>query len=618
MTAIFDDREVLRGKPGVHALIVGVSDLPYCFAASGPMAEETFGLCPVEGAAISAQRFCDWLLERKQYLPQPLATVRLLLSPLHGTALPGTADSSASLENFLDALYEWRTDASANVGNISVFYFSGWGFGIGNDIALVLTDFGRPRRPVMSGTVSFDNIYAGMSPSFSNADVATTQFYFVDAGRAHEPSAQPYLASVANAFSLVPSRRRDLRNAPVFYSSVAGGMPFSHVGGPSVFGEVLLDCLKVRAAEATEGFRAGQRVWRVSVNSLNAALEREFDKLATDAKMKLQQNYALGGIVKEATICTLPEAPPMKALKFDRRKQSTGPGMHLLIAGVSSYRHGKGGQGNPATIDLGIGQLTAAATTAYLLCQWFLAHEDQFEIPLVSVRALLSPAAEEIERRPALADFGDRCTLDNFLAAAAEWREDAAMHPKGLTVFYFAGHGAQRTKGDSILLFEDFGDGVGGPLRRAVDTETIFFGMAPSKARKQIARNQLYFIDACRVRPAVFKSYRLMHTTPVFEVEEAERDDRYAPVFFAATSGSQAYAVPGEQTTFGRILLDILDRGDQGAANIAGKPKSVISVHSLDKELQAGIEESNKKTGADQEYSLEGIAKDAILLSWGK
>jgi hypothetical protein len=292
--------------------------------------------------------------------------------------------------------------------------------------------------------------------------------------------------------------------------------------------------------------------------------------------------------------------------------------MHLLIAGVSSYRHGKGGQGKPATIDLGIGQLTAAATTAYLLCDWFLAHVGQFEIPLASVRALLSPAAEEIERRPVLSDFGDRCTLDNFLTAAAEWREDAARHPESLTVFYFAGHGAQRTKGDSILLFEDFGDGVGGPLRRAVDTETIFYGMAPSTKRRQIARRQLYFIDACRVRPAVFKNYRLMHTSPVFEVDEVERDDRSAPIFFAATSGSQAYSVPGEQTTFGRILLDVLSGGDPGATSMVGKSRSVISVHSLDEELQAGIEESNRKTGADQEYSLEGIAKDAILLSWGK
>jgi hypothetical protein len=616
VTLVVDHRDALGGKPGVHVLIVGVSELPYC-SGFGHLAEETFGLRSLEGPAISAQRFLDWLVQRQQHLPQPLATVRLLVSSRNGDALAGAADGSASLEHFLDALYEWRADASTHPGHIAMFYFSGWGFGIGNDVALVLSDFGRPRRPVMAGTVSFDNIYAGMSPSYSNADVATTQFYFIDAGRHHDPRALPYLSSVTDAFSLAPSHRRDLRNAPVFYSSVAGGMPFSRVGGATIFGEVLLACLEGRAAEATEEYRAGQRVWRVSVNSLNAALEREFDKLAAAGDTKgLQQTYALGGIVKDATICTLPEAPPMKALVFSRRQTPDTPGLHVLIAGVSTYRHGRGGHGKPAAIDLGIGQLSAAATSAFRLGQWFIAHEDRFETPLESVRVLLSPSALEIERTPELAGFGDRCTLDNFLAAAAEWRDDAARHPNSVTVFYFAGHGAQRTKGDSILLFEDFGDGVGGPLRKAVDTETVFYGMAPSKARKRIARTQLYFIDACRVRPAVFKNYRLMHTTPIFEIEEVERDDRHAPVFYAAASGSQAYAVPGEHTTFGRILLDVLARGNHAANDVRDSANAVISVRSLDTELQAGIEESNKRTGADQEYSLEGIAKDAIVLSW--
>ena len=618
MTLVVDNRAALSGKPGVHALIVGVSDLPFCDGGSGPTAEETFGMRSVEGAAISAQRFYDWLLEKQQHLPLPLATVRLLLSPVKGTtSLDPAATGSASHDNFLDALYDWRADAATSPANMTFFYFCGWGFGIGNDIALVLSDFGRPRRPVMAGTVGFDNVYAGMSPSFSQAEIAMTQFYFVDAGRWFSPKALPYLASVTDAFSLAPTHRRDLRNAPVFYSSVAGGMPFSRAGGTTVFGEILLDCLNGRAAEATNEFHAGQRVWRVSVNSLNAALERDFDKLATGAETSIQQNYALGGIVKEATICFLPEPPPMKALRFDRRKkQRDAPGMHVLIAGVSSYLHGKGGRAKPATIDLGIDQLSAAATSAYLLCQWLLAHQDRFAIPLETLRVLLSPAPEEIERRPELADFGDRCTLQNFLAAAAEWRDDAARHPDSVTMFYFAGHGAQRTKGDSVLLFEDFGDGVGGPLRNAVDTENILYGMAPARARPQMARTQMYFIDACRVRPSAFKNYRLMHTTSVFEIDELERDDRHAPIFFAATSGSQAYAVPGMQTTFSRILLDILERGGVDADRSDDGAKRVVSVHTLDKGLQAGIDASNRETGADQEYSLEGIAKDAIILSW--
>lgn len=615
MTLLIDNRAALAGMPGVHALVVGVSDLPHCVGGAGPPAEETFGMRGVAGAAISAQRFYDWLIERQQHFPLPLSTVRLLLSPLYDEDSPSFATTgAATLENLLDALYAWREDASANPANITFFYFSGWGFGIGTDIALVLNDFGRPGRPLMWATLSFDNIYTAMSPSFNRREVATTQFYFVDAGRGYFARALSYQASVTTAFALAPTQQRDLRTAPVFYSSVAGGMPFALVGGTTMFGEILIECLNGRAAEATDQYRAGQRVWRVSVNSLNAALEREFDKLETERHVP--QTYALGGIVKDATICNLPEAPPMKALTYDRRKgRGDTPGLHVLIAGVSSYPHGKGGQAKPATIDLGIDQLSAAATSAYLMCQWFLTARDQLGIPLVTMRALLSPVAGEVERRPELAGFGDRCTLQNFLAAAADWRDDAARNPQNVALFYFAGHGAQRTKGDSVLLLEDFGDRVGGPLRNAVDTENIFFGMAPSRARKQIARMQVYCIDACRVRPAAFKNYQYMHATPVFEIDELEREDRFAPIYFAATSGSLAYAVPGKQTTFSHILLDYLDRATNSADAGAGNGTSIITVHSLDQALQEGIKESNRATGADQDYSLEGIAKDATILS---
>lgn len=618
MTLVIDNRLDLGDNPGVHALIVGVSDMPHTAGGWGSRAEETFGIQSVEGAAISAYRFYDWLIEQSQHLPRPLATVRLLLSPMDGTAFPVQAPiESASLDNFLAALYDWRADATTHQDHVTFFYFAGWGFGVSNDIALVLSDFGRPSRPLMWSTVSFDNIYWGMSPSFIDKDVATTQFYFVDAGRAYFREAMPYLSSVTAAFNLAPKVQRDVRNAPVFYSSVAGGLPFSRIGGTTLFGESLLNCLKGQAAEAADEYVGGERRWRVSVNSLNAALEREFDKLRKELGESFPQNYALGGTVKDATICYLPAAPPMKALVVDRRKErGDNPGLHVVIAGVSSYSHGKGGRGTPARIDLGIEQLSSAATSAYLLCRWLLDHQDRLSVPLATLRVLLSPVADEIVRTPALADFGDRCTLQNFLRAAGEWRDDAAKHSGSSTLFYFAGHGAQRTKGDSVLLFEDFGDGVGGPLRNAVDMENVFFGMAPSRDRKRIARTQLYFVDACRVRPAVFRNYQFMHTTAVFDIDELERDDRKAPIFFAATSGSLAYAVPGQQTTFSRVLLDCLNADAVHTDPSVGDGRTLISIHSLDRGLQAGIEVSNKKTGADQEYALEGIAKDAVVFAW--
>src|SRR4051794_21365769 len=127
MTLLIDNRAALAGMPGVHALIVGVSELPHAVGGTESPAEVTFGMSGVAGAAISAQRFYDWLVETQQHLPLPLSTVRLLLSPLQGTDSPSFATTSAAtLENLLDALYGWRDDANANSGSITFFYFSGW------------------------------------------------------------------------------------------------------------------------------------------------------------------------------------------------------------------------------------------------------------------------------------------------------------------------------------------------------------------------------------------------------------------------------------------------------------------------------------------------------------
>ena len=614
MTLLFDNRERLGTAPGIHALIVGVGELPHAEHGSGERAEKTFGITGVPGAAVSAYAFFQWLLNTRSSLRLPLATVRVLLAPRSAGQFDDLGETATpTLDNFLDALHEWRTDAASHSGNATFFFFAGWGFGMGNDIALVLSDFGRPSRPLMSRAVSFDNIYAGMSPSFFTDEVARTQIYFVDAGRRYFEEALPYLSSVTEAFNLAPKGRRDTRNAPVFYSSVAGGLPYSRVGGMTIFGKILLDCLHGKAAEATDEYRDGRRLWRVSVNSLNAALEREFDR-----EPEQLQSYALGGTVKDATICFLEHAPEAKALVLDARAQHVS-GLHILIAGVSAYPHGLGGQANTARITLGVDQLSAAATSAFLLYKWLLANQHKFAMPLLTVRVLLSPAMAESQQNQALSQFGDRCTLQNFLAAAGDWRDDAATHSDNVTLFYFAGHGAQRKKGDTVLLLEDFGEAVGGPLRNAVDVDNIFYGMSPSETRRNIARTQLYFIDACRVRPSAFKNYQMMSTTAVFEVEEMGKDDRHAPIFHAATSGSIAYGITGQQTVFNRLLLECLERTAVRQQVTPMGSRDVITINSLDQALQAGMNawtRENEDKGVDQQYALEGIAKDGIIFSW--
>ena len=48
-----------------------------------------------------------------------------------------------------------------------------------------------------------------------------------------------------------------------------------------------------------------------------------------------------------------------------------------------------------------------------------------------------------------------------------------------MTIFYFAGHGVQRTQRDAVLLLDDFGAPGGESLANTVDANHLFDGMVP-------------------------------------------------------------------------------------------------------------------------------------------
>ena len=138
-------------------------------------------------------------------------------------------------------------------------------------------------------------------------------------------------------------------------------------------------------------------------------------------------------------------------------------------------------------------RLTATALSAYLILDWVIrAHQSgQLPFPLATCRLLLSPTPSELQKappigneqqpyRPTMAQLGaPRCTLKSLRDAAAYWRADAETRSDAATLFYFAGHGIQRSRGDQILLLEDF---ASSPLllEYAVDVSSLRDGMAPT------------------------------------------------------------------------------------------------------------------------------------------
>jgi len=271
--------------------------------------------------------------------------------------------------------------------------------------------------------------------------------------------------------------------------------------------------------------------------------------------------------------------------------------LHALIVGVSAYRHLPGG-GDPGPNDYGMRQLSACAASAVSVARWLEMAAGRLMVPLGTCRVLLSPSPNELDEIPQIARDAEMATRENIRRAALAWREDAATDRDNVALFYFAGHGVQRTRSDAVLLAHDFAEGGGNPLYNAFDVNNLFGGMAPSVERPAMARTQLWFIDACRAFPAAFDGFERLVATEIFEVVLSDRDDRCAPIYFGALPGASAYSIRGGYTLYSTALLESL--GDAGAERPPGQQSWFVTAGSLLRGMQAVIAEINEAESSDQ------------------
>jgi hypothetical protein len=275
------------------------------------------------------------------------------------------------------------------------------------------------------------------------------------------------------------------------------------------------------------------------------------------------------------------------------------PALHALVVGVSAYPHLPGGDGEQVGVSQGMRQLSATATSAVELKRWLEEAAPRLPVPLGSVRLLLSPSPAELAVDPTLADGAREATRERFREEALAWRKVCAEDPENIALFYFAGHGVQRSNSDMVLLLSDFADAEGNPLANAVDVHNLFGGMAVSASRPAMARTQLWFVDACRNYPAQFRGFAEHSATQIFDVELLDGPDtRCAPIYFGALPGGSAYSMPGDRTLFSRALFEALEHS--GGTKLEGSNSWVVTPESLLVGMKEEMRRLNLKYGADQ------------------
>jgi Caspase domain len=306
---------------------------------------------------------------------------------------------------------------------------------------------------------------------------------------------------------------------------------------------------------------------------------------------------------------------------FDNRAALAGkPGLHAFIAGAGAYRHlpgfvpAPGVTFTPAPKNYNMGQLPSTPLTVARIVEWLIRNNTALTFPLATCRVLVSDAHGASP--PAFAPAGttiDRCSRDNFDREAKSWRDDAKGNPADATLFYFAGHGIQRSKDDSVMLMDDFGDGSGGTLNKAVSSGNLYNGMGDLVGYPNIAKTQLFFIDACRAMPSEFTQYEMMNVPNLWDVPTQALDPRTAPIYHATRSGQLAGGIPTVGTIFGEALESCLDNDAAELDDTTGVASWQITPSSLTRAMRIVVAALNATYNWDQDFVVDRDSAVATL-----
>jgi Caspase domain len=294
------------------------------------------------------------------------------------------------------------------------------------------------------------------------------------------------------------------------------------------------------------------------------------------------------------------------------------PAVHALIIGVSSYPNLEGGP-TPQPETYGMGQLDSAATSAWRVYEGLRARDQlgQLARPLGTCRVLLSPSAAEAAALPPLTRQAVRATAGDVDAALAAWRETLRHQKDAVAFFYFVGHGIQWGN-EATMLLEEFNQAAGKRLRNAVSTANVYEGVSPTQQQNQnIARTQLFFVDACRFDPERFQGLRREEAQVGFSLTQgvAAPDDRNAPLFYATLQGVGAMALADGQSYFSQALLSALDLAVADPEEVApDQLRWPVTVATLEVALRYAMEQVLRGNGGSQQVVSDGaMVGDAVI-----
>jgi hypothetical protein len=279
------------------------------------------------------------------------------------------------------------------------------------------------------------------------------------------------------------------------------------------------------------------------------------------------------------------------------KKKVVGPATHAIVIGVGHYKHLPGGAGKKFSNPGGMGQLKSPPESARAIARWLVEEYSHPDKPLASLSLLISDkAGSKFTYRANGAETTVQvppAEMADVKPAIKAWRGSGQADPGHLLLFYFCGHGIARGP-DLALLLSDFGADEDAPLDGALDFRRFRQNMDECAAREQC-----YFVDACRIGSELlikndgYAGDPVIHSVGAVNVSGRLRQ---APVFYATLAGGSAYAKPGKPSLYTQALLEAIGGAGSGDQEGPWRVDTVLLQHALDFLMR----DASQRLGLDQ------------------
>lgn len=279
------------------------------------------------------------------------------------------------------------------------------------------------------------------------------------------------------------------------------------------------------------------------------------------------------------------------------------PSTHVLIIGVGGYRHLQGGVDVRQQVMQHVGllhQLTSPPISAVAFAQHLLDSKDDLRASLGSIDLLISPSPDDPAPIPTHMQ-ADPATMANIRAGYAAWRERCDRNEDNIAIFYFCGHGLEKT--EQYLLAEDFGADPLNPWLGAFafdSTRLAFNGCR--------ADTQCFFIDACRKITSAMLQTR-PNVTELEIVREDVPDCAFNLTMKAAARNETALGPRRGVSYFTQALLKAL----QGAVASQGSTGWSIETGQISAHITDILRLIKASEGFTQRCSCEVIGNTELL-----